>query len=675
MNKEGKQYGNKLRVAIIGCGKMGLNHIKAVTSSEIAELAAISDTLGPSDRIAPFISDKVPFFSKPAELFASVRPDVVHIITPPATHTDLAMAALENGAHVYVEKPFTLRREEAEKVLSLAEKKGLSVCPGHQVLFQEPCRLVSASLHEIGKIVHIESYFSFRMVRKNITRADQLMDILPHPVYTLLNYLSGGQGEIRLSGTVVDPDGEIRAILDAGDVSGVLVVTLRGRPIESYLRIVGTNGSLLADFVRGIVIKEVGPGSSAVSIILAPYSRAVQAMVKTTRSFATLALKGRKNYPGLFELTEAFYSSILAKKPSPVSPAAILNTVGICETIGESLNSAFVEQEQGARKRLEELEARLNPLAPGRGEAVVTGGTGFLGRSVASKLREEGWPVHVLSRHVPPFSSRLPGVRYSKADLSRPLPEVILNGAWAVVHCAAETAGGMDEHARNSVDATTNLIEASAKAGVKRFVHISSVAVLKPGNGRMVSESSIVDAGNRGRGPYVWGKAESERIAAEMCCQSGMDMRLIRLGPLIDFSSFTPPGRLGRELGPWYAAVGSKKSKLPICEVQTAAEVILSYLNDFDSAPPVLNLLEPEAHTREGLVKRLLGGRPDLKAFWIPFFIISALSPALKLMQRIVLKSKNPIDIKSAFSAERYDTSLSEKVVTKARAGENTAGR
>lgn len=667
MNQHDSLTGRKLKVAVIGCGKMGLNHIKAVNSLKNAQLVAVSDSLGASDRLTPLLSDQVQFFREPQELLAKARPDVVHIITPPDSHAAIAAAALNSGAHIYVEKPFTTRRAEAEEILNLAQAKGLRVCAGHQVLFQAPSRLVSESLHEIGKIVHIESYFSFRMVRRNITTVDQLMDILPHPVYTLLNFLSEGRGEMRLSGTVVDPRGEVRAILSFGDVSGMLVVTLRGRPIESYLRIIGTNGSLCADFVRGIVIKQAGPGASAVSVILAPYIQALQMVSKTTRSFAALALKGQKNYPGLPELIDEFYSAILSNRPSPISPTAILDTVEVCESIGEKLNEDFRELEKSAEEKLIELEKGLRPLTPGKGEIIITGGTGFLGRCVATMLREKGWPVHVFSRHVPSFGARVPGVRYSKIDLSAPVPAGLMSGAEAVAHCAAETAGGMDDHARNSVNATSNIIEAASRDGVKKFIHISSVAVLKPGNGRKVSETSEVDTGNRARGPYVWGKAESERIALEMCGQKNIGFRLIRLGPLIDFNAYTPPGRLGRELGPVYAAVGSKKSRLPICEVQTAAEVILSYLNDFDAAPPVLNLVDPAAPTREGLVKKLLSGRPDLKAFWIPFFVIGSLSPIMKLLQRLILKSKNPVDIKSAFAAENYDTSLSEKVLQKAK--------
>ena len=52
----------------------------------------------------------------------------------------------------------------------------------------------------------------------------------------------------------------------------------------------------------------------------------------------------------------------------------------------------------------------------------------------------------------------------------------MFDGVGTVVHCAAETAGGKDDHQRNSIDATRRVIEVAAHAGVRRVVHISSIA-------------------------------------------------------------------------------------------------------------------------------------------------------------------------------------------------------
>ena len=104
-------------------------------------------------------------FKTPEELFASERLNVVHIITPPATHASLANMALKAGCHIYVEKPFTESVEDAQQILDDASAKGLKVCAGHQLLYEPPTRVLTKYVSAIGKVVHVESYFSFRSVR------------------------------------------------------------------------------------------------------------------------------------------------------------------------------------------------------------------------------------------------------------------------------------------------------------------------------------------------------------------------------------------------------------------------------------------------------------------------------------------------------------------------------
>ncbi len=63
------------------------------------------------------------YFTDLAELLDQARPDVVHITTPAESHFDVARFCLEQGCHVYVEKPFTLYAEQAELLINLAERK------------------------------------------------------------------------------------------------------------------------------------------------------------------------------------------------------------------------------------------------------------------------------------------------------------------------------------------------------------------------------------------------------------------------------------------------------------------------------------------------------------------------------------------------------------------------
>jgi len=633
---------------------------------------------------------EVEIFGDAEELLNKIHPDVVHVVTPPKTHEALVNLSLSHGAHVFAEKPFVLGRSVAESIVARAEGMGRKLCAGHQLLFEHPAVMASNVLKEIGSIVHVESYFSFRPVRRSadgggsISPINQLIDILPHPVYLLLDFLRAGNpagmnDDIEITSVTARSGGDVHAIFRMGKTTGVLVVTLNGRPIESYLRVVGTNGCLFADFVHGFTSKLAGPGSSAIPIILSPYKQSRQVVLGSIRGFGRLlSSRKRKVYPGLSELIGAFYGSILDGSKPPISHRSIIETVGACETITEKLRVDEKETERIAETGLEAGERRLVPPDPSLGTVLVSGGTGFLGRVVAAELRKHGWKVRVISRRVPPATMRLPGVEYMAADLGTTIPSEIFYSVDTVVHCAAETAGNKKAHERNSILATENILDAAAGNGVRKFLHISSVAVLKTGRDvrRPIDESTPVDAGNLARGPYVWGKAESEVLALKKASEKGIVIRILRLGPLVDYMEFEPPGRLGREVGGRFICMGNRESRLSVCDVHMAAEVIRYYVAKFEQAPPVLNLLEPEAPNRRDLVNRLIRRRPDLKPLWVPTVAIRVLAPFLVFLQSVLIRNRTPIDIGAAFASEEYDCTLAGKVTEAAKSmPSNASGR
>lgn len=666
-----------LKIGVIGCGKMGLHHIRAIQMQPSVQIVGVADPLFNGENLKEILPDNTPVFHDADTLLVETHPDVVHITTPPETHATLSKLALQYNAHVYVEKPFVPTEAEALELVELAEQTKRKLCPGHQVLYQKPALDARHSLHTIGNIVHIESYFSFRTVRKNITSVEQLIDILPHPVYILLNFLRSSQNQrpdLNLVGIDVRSSGEIRALLRAGDISAVLIVTLQGRPVESYLRIVGTNGSILADFVRGTVVKLLGPGASVFSVLMNPYSEAWQVFARSTVSFARLIFQRRKSYPGLAELIHAFYSSIESGSPTPFSKDSIIDTVKVCEWITGNLRAAEQEQESKARQTLLFEEQRLH-ISKGTKPVLVTGGTGFLGRVVVKKLRTAGWPVRVIARRELPYSMRIAGVEYVTVDLAQEIPLHFLKDIDTIIHCAAETAGGKELHDRNTIASTHNILRAAAESGVTKLIHTSSLAVLKPSREIKgpLAENSPVDIDNPSRGPYVAAKVESEHMAGELGKEWGIEVRTIRLGPLVDFEEFQAPGRLGREVGRFYIVMGGCRTPLSVCDVGTAAEVILNYVADFDHAPELLNLVEPVAPSRLDLVNRLKAVRPDLRFIWIPTVIIRLVSPILKLAQKLILPGQTPLDIQAAFSSEPYQTDLAMAVTKRAREARNSA--
>jgi UDP-N-acetylglucosamine 3-dehydrogenase len=120
---------NPLRVAVIGCGVWGRNHVRVLSDMKNVDLACISDV---SEKIIHELGAKyhVPYCVDPEEIFANPMIDAVTVCTPSVTHFDLARRAIEAGKHVLVEKPMTNTVQEAEELIRLSEKHDVKLAVG-----------------------------------------------------------------------------------------------------------------------------------------------------------------------------------------------------------------------------------------------------------------------------------------------------------------------------------------------------------------------------------------------------------------------------------------------------------------------------------------------------------------------------------------------------------------
>jgi nucleoside-diphosphate-sugar epimerase len=504
----------------------------------------------------------------------------------------------------------------------------------------------------IGEVAHVESYFSFRSVRRSPAGVPQpadlqLLDILPHPVYLLLPALEAAQPNhtTELAAVEIGPRGTVHALVTRGSLTATLVVTLEGRPIESYLRVIGTNGMLHADFVRGTVQRLIGPGTTTIDKILAPFSVARQLGTGTSAALMRRFAGRQRYFPGLSEIVQAFYESIIHDRPPPVSPDSIIDTTRIWEGIASTLNSKATQTSEIVPRR----------GAPG---VLLTGGTGFFGKAIARVLSDLGTPVRVIGRRPPASWECIPGVDYLVADAAEGIPETAFAGIETVIHCAAETAGGWEAHQRNSIDATERTLRSAAKAGVRRIIHTSSMAVPVSKNAKdPLAEDSRVETNNRKRGPYAWGKSQSEILAQRLAQELDLDLRIIRPGAIVDWDQFDPPGALGKRLGGLFVAVGSPKDLIGTVDLDFAARAVAWMTRNFDEAPEMLHLLDAKLPTKREIASRLKRSNPDLKIVWLPRLILVPLSWLAIIAQRLVRPRRSPINVAKVFSKRHYDLS------------------
>lgn len=646
---------------------MGREHAKAIAA--LPELGKVVAAVDPDEGARRDFEELVPG----ARAFASVealmadetsRPDVVHVCTAPAhTHAAIARHALRAGAHIYVEKPFVDDSATADEILAEAAGLGLKVCCGYQLLGQDVARQAADFLSSPGSTVHVESYFAFKPrrtaadVRLRISEEEQLFDILPHPTYVLLDLLSraepGRPTEIESVG--VGDSGSVHVLVRRGSVRGLLCVSLQARPVESFVRIERSNGRMEVDFMRGTVQRLQGAGTSALQKILDPFRWAWQLMVGTTVALAKRLLGKGGGYLGLETLIAGFYRSILEGTESPISPELISDT----EKVADAVRGAVRRFGEGG---LGHAGDKTQGQADGqvRDTVVVTGGTGFLGRRLVRELLDGGYAVRVLSRGEPSPWGRLAGVEYVTCDLGESVPTELLAGACCVIHAAAATAGGYEAHERDSVDATRHVIEAAADAGVPGIVYVSSLAVIDAKEGALDERSPLLTG--RDAGPYAWGKATAEAEGARLAAERGVPLRIVRPGPIVDFESFDPPGRLGRWVGAWFVAVGPARDRLYVVDVGFMARTLVWVAEHFEEVPPVLHGLSPTPPTRRELADHVRAANPGARVVWLPRFALVALSGLATVLQKVIRPRRPAVSVAKAFASTRYDTTLIESL-------------
>lgn len=172
-----------MRVALIGAGQIARQHLSCLKTLPGVQIAAVCD-LSPAVAESTAERYEVPaFFTNHAAMLAEVKPEVVHVTTPPTSHFRLAMDALQAGAHVLVEKPATVTLAELEELVRFAGERHLALTEDYNYVFNHGTREIARWVDSgaLGAVVHVEV-----MMALNLFGPGGFADPnAPHPALTL----------------------------------------------------------------------------------------------------------------------------------------------------------------------------------------------------------------------------------------------------------------------------------------------------------------------------------------------------------------------------------------------------------------------------------------------------------------------------------------------------------
>jgi len=179
---------NVIRCGIIGYGYWGPNVVRNLFSVDGCKVATICDQSPTALRRASKTYPGAEITTEVLDVLTSKEIDAVAVVTPVWTHFDLAKSALQNGKHVFVEKPFTSTPQQAEELIELADRSGLKIMVDHTFLFCGAVRKIRQLMDD--GIVGDLYYFDSTRVNLGLFQHDVnvVWDLAPHDL-SVMDYL------------------------------------------------------------------------------------------------------------------------------------------------------------------------------------------------------------------------------------------------------------------------------------------------------------------------------------------------------------------------------------------------------------------------------------------------------------------------------------------------------
>jgi len=356
-----------LRVAIVGCGKIADVHAAQILRIKDCEIVAVCDR---EPLMAKQLCDRFPVkqhFTELIELLRSAQPDVVHITTPPEGHFELAKLCLEQGANVYVEKPFTVYAHEAQELIDLAEKKGLKLTAGHNYQFSPAARRMKELVNSgyLGEnTIHIESHFGYNLGDPTYALAllgdkqhwvrrlpgKLLQNIISHGVARIAQFLTTDTPHIIAYGFVsptlksigeTEIIDELRVIIsDEQRTTAYFTFSSQMKPSIHELRVYGSKNSLILDDDHDILLKLRGDKYKSFADKFVPPVQFVKQYLGNLAANVKLFVANDFHMDaGMKYLIESFYRSIREQAPVPIPYREILMTARIMDEVFAQLDA------------------------------------------------------------------------------------------------------------------------------------------------------------------------------------------------------------------------------------------------------------------------------------------------------------------------------------------------
>ncbi|PWR23645.1 Gfo/Idh/MocA family protein [Zavarzinia compransoris] len=299
-----------LRVAVIGCGQMGRNHLRCYARLPGAVIVGGVDPLA-ANRDAAAAAFGIPVFAQVDDLPAV---DAVSIVTPSVTHVALAEELIGKGIHCLIEKPLALTAAEGRRIAALGKARGVTLAVGHLERFNPAVVALKAHLPALGPIHAVTARRLAKAGR--ITDVDVIDDLMVHDIDVVLDLLGRpAPTAAKVEGLRgADVPGFDYATALVGFPGGILAAISASRmtPVRiRTLEVLGAEAVAVADYIaQTLVIRRPGEAGSVAE--------------------TPVAIERRE--PLLDELAD-FLDAIRSGRAPRVTPEQAVDTIALAERL------------------------------------------------------------------------------------------------------------------------------------------------------------------------------------------------------------------------------------------------------------------------------------------------------------------------------------------------------
>lgn len=339
-----------MKAALIGAGQIARQHLACLKTLPGVELAAICD-LSPATAEAAAEKYCIPaWFTDHRRMLETVRPDVVHVTTPPTSHYGLCMDSMDADAHVIVEKPATRTLTELETLIARARDAGRQVVEDYNYLFNNAPREIFRRIGsgEFGAVTHVEVMICLDILGPDgfadpnsphpalALSGGAIADFLPH-LASLAHMFVGPHRTARAIWTKRRPSplpyDEFRAVVDAARGTASIGFSSNSQPDAFWLRVYGEKMQASANLFETRLTFD---GPRDVPKPLRPFFSGLEEGRTIRRAAVSTLLrkfKGPGAYEGLWELLARTYRALADSVAPPVTMTDVLEINRMVEAL------------------------------------------------------------------------------------------------------------------------------------------------------------------------------------------------------------------------------------------------------------------------------------------------------------------------------------------------------